>query len=109
LASFSLLIIGGLGVTFGPQKSFGTLISYIIYAISRFVIAIGTRGINLTAYVLGMELLESRKKTFGGMIFQLAFPIGQLILALIAYFIRDWRTLALVCCIPSIPFLLYYL
>lgn len=49
-----MLIIGGLGVAFGPQEEFGTWPSYIIYAVSRFIIACGTRGINVTGFVLGI-------------------------------------------------------
>jgi MFS family permease len=44
LSSFIMIIVGSLGVAFGPQNSYGTLASYIIYAISRFIIACGTRG-----------------------------------------------------------------
>lgn len=53
LSAFIMLIIGSIGATFGPQESFGTLASYLIYATSRFLIACGTRGINVTGFVLG--------------------------------------------------------
>jgi len=108
LCSFLLIILGGLGVALGPQRSFGPWISYVIYSISRFIIAIGTRGINLTAYILGIELLDSKRKTFAGMVFQFSFPSGQILLAIMAYFIRDWRTFAWVVFIPTIPFLAYF-
>lgn len=55
LSSFIMLIIGGIGVAVGPQEAFGTWPSYIIYAVSRFIIACGTRGINVTGFVLGNE------------------------------------------------------
>lgn len=48
-----MMILGGIGVAFGPQESIGTLPSYIIYIVSRFIIACGTRGINVTGFVLG--------------------------------------------------------
>ena len=53
LSSFVLIILGGFGCAFGPQRAIGSLISYIIYAICRFMIAVGTRGINVTGFVLG--------------------------------------------------------
>lgn len=109
LFSFLLIIVGGIGVTFGPQKSYGASASYVVYAFSRFLIAIGTRGINLSAYVLGIEILDAKRKTFGGMIFHISSPIGQLVLVTLAYFIRDWRQLAFFSCLPTVPFLLYYL
>ena len=55
LFSLLLMFIGFLGSTFGPQKFFGFTISYILYAVSRFLIACGTRGINETGYVLGIK------------------------------------------------------
>ena len=53
LSSFILIILGGCGTAFGPQKKFGIQISYLIYSISRFFIAVGTRGINITGLILG--------------------------------------------------------
>jgi hypothetical protein len=57
LSSFIIIIIGGFGAAFGPQKSIGPLASYIIYAFCRFLIAVGTRGINVTGFVLGIEFI----------------------------------------------------
>lgn len=53
LSSFILILLGGVGVAFGPQDAFGFKISILIYTISRFLIACGTRGINVTGYILG--------------------------------------------------------
>lgn len=55
LLSFLLMLIGFFGSTFAPQKFFGFTISYILYSVSRFLIACGTRGINETGYVLGKK------------------------------------------------------
>ena len=55
LSSFIVIIFGGIGVAFGPQESFGFSISYSVYAFSRFLIACGTRGINVTGYILGKK------------------------------------------------------
>ena len=54
LSSFVLIILGGIGAAFGPQKAFGFYTSYSLYAISRFLIACGTRGINVTGFILGI-------------------------------------------------------
>ena len=53
LSCFVVLIMGSIGVAFGPQKSIGNLGSYIVYTLSRFSIALGTRGIFVTGFVLG--------------------------------------------------------
>jgi MFS transporter, OCT family, solute carrier family 22 (organic cation transporter), member 4/5 len=109
LSSFILIIIGATGAAFGPQDQFGVTISYIIYALCRFLIACGTRGINVTGFVLGMEMMGPSKRTFAGIVIEYFFAAGQLILVLIAFFIRDWRTLASVVIIIVIPFLSYFL
>jgi hypothetical protein len=54
LLSFGLLVLGTIGVAFGPQQALGITGSYIIYAIARFLVAFGTRGINNTAFILGI-------------------------------------------------------
>ncbi|RNA19574.1 organic cation transporter isoform X1 [Brachionus plicatilis] len=109
LLSFCLMLFGFFGSTFGPQKIFGFTISYILYAISRFLIACGTRGINETGYVLALELVGTKMRTYAGIGFENFFSFGQLILVLIAYFVRDWRQLSLTFTVFIIPFLSYFL
>ncbi len=108
LSAFIMFIIGTCGTAFGPQEAYGTLASYIIYAVSRFLIACGTRGINVTGFVLGMEMMGPTKLTFAGIVIEYFFAIGQLILVLIAFFVRDWRTLSWIIIILTLPFLSYF-
>jgi hypothetical protein len=61
LSSFVLILIGCIGQAFGPQKSLGFLPSIIIYTFSRFLVATGTRGINVTGYVLGNKKKEEEE------------------------------------------------
>lgn len=114
LSSFIMIIVGSIGVAFGPQENFGTLASYIIYAISRFIIACGTRGINVTGFVLGLEMMGPSKRTFAGVVIEYFFAFGQLILVALAYlnnvyFGNGWRTLAILFLIICFPFLSYFL
>ena len=53
LSSFIIIIIGGILAAFGPQEPIGVTASYVVYTIGRFLIAVGTRGINVTGFVLG--------------------------------------------------------
>jgi hypothetical protein len=64
LTSFGLILTGAVGSAFGPQECFGFWISYAIYSVSRFLIAVGTRGINETGYVLALELVGSKNRTY---------------------------------------------
>lgn len=43
-----------------------------------------------------------------GILYQMAFTVGLLVLAGVAYAIPDWRWLQLTITLPSFCFLLYY-
>jgi hypothetical protein len=98
----------------------------------RFLIAIGSNGISVNAYVIcksflqnlhffqilsffayldfetqGMETIKESKKKYCALVFEFSFAIGQIFLILSAYFMRDWRMLAYIVIVPCIPFLLY--
>ncbi len=53
ISGFILILLGSFGSTFGPQKSFSVNQSYTLYAISRFLTAVGTRGVSVVGFVLG--------------------------------------------------------
>lgn len=105
LSSFILIILGGIGSAFGPQESFGFTTSYVIYTVSRFLIACGTRGINVTGYILALEIVGPSHRAFAAMVFTAFFGLGQLVLVVAAYFIRDWRTLGIAMIFPYLPFI----
>ena len=107
LLSFVILLLGFLGMSLGPQEAYGFMTSYIIYALSRFLMACGTRGINETGYVLALELVSPKKRSHIGIGFEFSFAIGQLILVVLAYFVRDWRILCLIMVFLTVPFLGY--
>lgn len=108
LASFMLILVGMVGVAFGPQNAFGFKLSFILYAISRFLIACGTRGINESGYVLALEFVGQSKRSKAAIIFEHFFSVGQLLLVLLAYFLRDWRCLAFAIMLLTVPFLGYF-
>ena len=89
LTSFALILTGAIGSAFGPQECFGFLISYTIYSLSRFLIAVGTRGINETGYVLALELVGSKNRNRAAIGFEHFFSIGQFLLVTMSYFVRD--------------------
>ena len=101
LSAFVMIILGSFGTAFGPRLSLSISASYIIYAASRFLIACGTRGINVTGFVLGkvqflkinsyviiinvlcvytgMEMMGNDRRTFAGIVFEYFFGVGQLV------------------------------
>ena len=60
----------------------------------------------LSALVTELVGVEYRRTV--GVIYQMFFSVGILILPLLAYFITDWRWLQVVITVPYICFLSYY-
>ena len=54
----------------------------------------GSAGL-LATYVLSMEIIGTSYRSFAGMVFHVFFALGYPMLALMAYYIRDWRTLSI--------------
>ncbi|CAF0803311.1 unnamed protein product [Brachionus calyciflorus] len=113
LSSFVMIILGSAGVAFGPQEMYGRRTGYILYALSRFIIACGTRGINVTGFVLGMEMMGPSKRTFAGIVIEYFFAIGQIILigfVYVNYMVLglSWRYLAIALIFLGVPFLSYF-
>ena len=55
-----------------------------------------------------MELVGPKKRMVAGMVFQVFWGIGTLILAGLAALIRDWRFLNLACSLPTVLFMSYF-
>ena len=58
---------------------------------------------------LALELVGQGRRTLTAILFEHSFSVGQLVLVTAAYFIRDWRPLALSFVLPCVPFLFYFL
>lgn len=48
----------------------------------------------------GVELVGKRYRNVCGSIFQVCFSLGAGLLGLVAYFVRDWRTLQFIIGLP---------
>ncbi|XP_071797999.1 organic cation transporter protein-like [Asterias amurensis] len=93
------------------------IIIYFIYVYHWFVvlfffIGMFEQGMNLTEFVLIMEMFSPKKRTIAGCINGIAWGVGVTLLAAIAYFLRDWRKMQLAISLPcliAIPlwFILY--
>ena len=57
---------------------------------------------NLTEFVLIMEMFSPNKRTIAGCINSIAWGVGVTLLAGIAYFLRDWRKMQLAISLPCL-------
>uniref|UniRef100_A0A4W6D8J9 Solute carrier family 22 member 3 n=1 Tax=Lates calcarifer TaxID=8187 RepID=A0A4W6D8J9_LATCA len=107
------IAIGYLADRFGRKMSF--LMSNLLNGIAGILVAVAPNYVSLlvfrTLYGFGVKGgwvagYEFRRTV--GVIYQMFFSVGILLLPLLAYFITDWRWLQVVITIPYIVFLSYY-
>uniref|UniRef100_A0A8C8RJN3 Solute carrier family 22 member 3 n=1 Tax=Pelusios castaneus TaxID=367368 RepID=A0A8C8RJN3_9SAUR len=99
---FSCLGVGlcGLVVAFAPNFS--------VFLIFRFLQGVFGKGTWMTAYVIVTEIVGSDQRRIVGIVIQIFFTIGIMILPGIAYLIPTWQGIQLAITLPNFLFLLYY-
>ncbi|XP_039214205.1 LOW QUALITY PROTEIN: solute carrier family 22 member 3 [Crotalus tigris] len=90
----------GLIVAFAPN--------IIVFSIFRFLQGIFGKGTWMTSFVLVTELVGSDHRRVVGIVIQMFFTLGVVILPGIAYVIPTWQGIQLVTTLPNFLFLLYY-
>ncbi|XP_072437346.1 solute carrier family 22 member 2-like [Chiloscyllium punctatum] len=92
--------VAGLAVAFAP--------SYLWFIIFRTLQGLLSKGGWLSAYVLIAEIVGMEYRRTVGIVNQMCFSIGMILLAAVALFIPSWRGLQLAATIPNFAFLTYY-
>ena len=98
--SFTGLVIFGFASSFAP--------TYKIYTLLRFLTGFFIGGEILSAFVLATELIGPSYRGFAGTMAQCFFTSGLLILPIVAYLVRDWRTLSVLLSLPFCLFILFF-
>ena len=99
---FSIFLVSGSGIlaVFVNNKVF--------FAFLRLTCGMGGMGCILVTAVIAAEETLPNYKIFTTLITAMAFPVGELILAFEAYFLRNWITLHLVAYSPMLVLLGLY-
>ncbi|KAL6100128.1 uncharacterized protein ACO6RY_01795 [Pungitius sinensis] len=99
LLSIALQTVFGVSVAFAPN--------FPVYVILRFLVGTTISGVIINAFVLGTEWTCTRRRMLAGIFTDYAFGLGYMLLAGIAYLIRDWRKLQLAISAPGFLLIFY--
>ncbi|XP_029014114.1 solute carrier family 22 member 7a [Betta splendens] len=96
-----LLVAAITSCLLGVTSAFST--SYTMFAITRALCGVGLSGLSIICMALSIEWTDVAHRTFAGTIMGLTWSVGNMLLALMAYLIPDWRHLMLAVTLPCIP------
>ncbi|KAK5855361.1 hypothetical protein PBY51_005464 [Eleginops maclovinus] len=99
LLSIALQTLFGVAVAFAPN--------FPIYVTLRFLVGTTISGVIINAFVLGTEWTCTKRRMLAGIITDYAFGLGYMLLAGVAYLIRDWRKLQLAISVPGFLLIFY--
>ncbi|XP_042363083.1 solute carrier family 22 member 13 [Plectropomus leopardus] len=99
LLSIALQTVFGVAVAFAPN--------FPIYVILRFIVGTTISGVIINAFVLGTEWTCTKRRMLAGIFTDYAFGLGYMLLAGVAYLIRDWRKLQLAISAPGFLLIFY--
>ena len=55
----------------------------------------------LVSFVLAVEGVEAQKRVYCGVVLKVFFTLGQLVVAGLAYWLRDWRVVLKIASVPA--------
>ncbi|VVD00493.1 unnamed protein product [Leptidea sinapis] len=100
LAAVFLQLISGVATAYS--------VNWYMFTALRFILAVATGGTMVTSFVLTMELIGTRFRATVGILYQIPFNFGHLLLPFFGYFFRNWSHFQLAISMPSILFMSYY-
>uniref|UniRef100_A0A8C4YXD5 Solute carrier family 22 member 6 n=1 Tax=Gadus morhua TaxID=8049 RepID=A0A8C4YXD5_GADMO len=81
--------------------------SYAIFCTLRFLSGMSVSGIILNSVSLKVEWIPTSSRTLVGTLSSFFFTFGQMILAGLGFWLRDWRKLQVAVCLPYFLFSFY--
>uniref|UniRef100_A0A1A7XNR9 Major facilitator superfamily (MFS) profile domain-containing protein n=1 Tax=Iconisemion striatum TaxID=60296 RepID=A0A1A7XNR9_9TELE len=99
LLSIALQTVLGVAVAFAPN--------FPVYVLLRFAVGTTISGVIINAFVLGTEWTCTKRRMLAGIITDYIFGLGYMLLAGVAYLIRDWRKLQLAISAPGFLLIFY--
>ncbi|KAK7872852.1 hypothetical protein R5R35_006723 [Gryllus longicercus] len=82
--------------------------NYVVYTVFRTINGLFFPAIYQIPFILALELMGPRYRTFAGMVICMFFALGMSLLALLGYLLRNWFTLSLATSVPFVLLFSYY-
>ncbi|KAM6956567.1 solute carrier family 22 member 7-like [Aplochiton taeniatus] len=95
-----LLISYATSAVFGLSSAFSN--SFLMFAVLRFMTGFGLTGISIISVVLCIEWVDIKHRTLIGVVGSMAWSIGNVMLAAMAYLVNDWRMLIITVTAPLV-------
>lgn len=92
--------VTGIVVAFAPN--------FTVFVVFRFLQGVFGKGTWITCYVIVTEIVGSKQRRIVGIVIQMFFTLGIIILPGVAYFIPNWQGIQLAITLPNFLFLFYY-
>ncbi|KAK3888657.1 hypothetical protein Pcinc_007270 [Petrolisthes cinctipes] len=99
MVSVLLISIGGILSALSPN--------YIMFLIMRLLTGAGGVGLFQVTFVLAVEFIGSKWRTFVGIMIEVPFALGEAMTGVLAIFIREWVWLQVAVTAPAILLLSY--
>ncbi|XP_048771044.2 organic cation transporter protein-like isoform X2 [Ostrea edulis] len=98
--SVILMMASSIGLAWAPN--------YIAFVLIRICVGASTSGVFMTGFVIGVELVGPSKRLFAGVVNEIFFAVGLVLLAGVAYGLRDWFWIELSLSIPTVIFIAFW-
>ncbi|KAL9971150.1 hypothetical protein ACROYT_G023641 [Oculina patagonica] len=83
-------------------------VNFVMYVVLRVPIGICSGGCMIAAFLLTTEMATPQWRNWANCVSKVAYGVGIAVLALIAYFVRDWKSFSLLITLLNLPFIAYY-
>ncbi|KAK8719526.1 hypothetical protein OTU49_013981 [Cherax quadricarinatus] len=97
----SVLLLGGGGVLSAVSPT------YYMFLLMRFFTGAGGVGLFQVIFVLAVEFVGAKWRTFCGIFIEVPFALGESLTGVMAIFIRDWRYLQVAVTAPAFLLITY--